>query len=54
MRSTIIAFLFGLGLAAATSAPAPACQFHATTAANDQTSPPQTADAQQPSQDVSY
>lgn len=52
MRSTFIALLFGFGLMAATSAPAPACQFHATTASNDQTT--QTAQAQQPPHDNSY
>ncbi len=53
MRSTLIGLLLGFGLVAATLAAARACQFHATSAANDQASPPQTAQAQQSTQDDS-
>ncbi len=53
MRSTLIGLLLGCGLMAAALATAQACEFHATSAANDQTSPPQTAQAQQPTQDDS-
>jgi hypothetical protein len=52
MRSTIISLLFGFGLAAATATAAPACQYHMTTASNDQAT--QTAQAQQPGQYDSY
>jgi hypothetical protein len=54
MRSTLFGLLLGFGLVAATLAPAPACGYHATSAANDQTSPPQTAQAQPSTDDGSY
>lgn len=54
MRSTLFGFLLGFGLAAATLAPALACGYHATSATNDQTSPPQTAQAQSSTDDASY
>ncbi len=53
MRSKLFGLLLGCSLVAATLAPALACQFQATSAANDQTSPPQTAQAQQSTQDDS-
>ena len=53
MRSRLIGLFLGLGLVAATLTPAPACSYHATSAANGQTSPPQTAQAQPPTQDDS-
>jgi hypothetical protein len=52
MRSTLLTLTLGLGVLAASLAPAAACQYQPTSAANDQASPPQTADAQpaQPAQ----
>jgi hypothetical protein len=53
MRWTLIGLLLGLGLTAATVTAAPACQYQATLATSDQTSPPQTAQAQPATQDDS-
>jgi hypothetical protein len=53
MRSTLLKLTLGLGLVTAALAPAAACQYHATTATNDQASSPQTAQAQPTAQDES-
>jgi hypothetical protein len=53
MRSTILAVLLGCGLVAATLTPTAACGYHAASAANDQASPPQTAQAQPSTDDNS-
>jgi hypothetical protein len=53
MRSTLIGLLIGIGLVAGTLAPALACDYQPTSAANDHASPPQTAQAQTAAPDTS-
>jgi hypothetical protein len=52
MRSKLLGLIFGLGVVAATLAPAAACMYNNTTADGSQASPPQTAqtDSQAPAQ----
>jgi hypothetical protein len=50
MRSKLIGLILGCGLVAATIAPAFACQFHVTTASDEQAAPQQTAQAQSQAQ----
>jgi hypothetical protein len=54
MRASILALLLGFGLAAATSAIASACQYHAAMASSDQSAPTQTAEAQSATDQGSY
>ena len=54
MRATILALLLGCGLAAAALSAASACQYHAAMAANDQSAPTETAQAQPAADEGSY
>ncbi len=54
MRAVILALVLGFGLAAATSAVASACQYHASMASNDPSAPAQTAEAQPATDQATY
>jgi hypothetical protein len=54
MRAILVTLLIGLGLAAAASVAASACQYHAAMASNDQSAPTQTAEAQPATGQGSY